>query len=103
MNLTSLAAVKRACTTDARLELVDVENMPWLAMTMKMGPRSIVKAQTNAIAVLGYHRNGGEFYERDLVSWIYWPKAAELETHGDDTFTLRFAHDRKATYRVVAA
>jgi hypothetical protein len=103
MILTSLAAIKRACTTNASLELVAVENMPWLAETMKMGPRPIAKAQTNAVAIKGCHRNGGEFYDPEVESWIYWPKAADLTPHGDDTFTIRFANDRSATYRVVPA
>jgi hypothetical protein len=100
-SLTTLASIKRACTMDASLQLVEVENMPWLQQTIAVGPRPIAKVQTNAIAIKGCHRNGGETYDPNIESWIYWPKAADITPHGDDTFTMRFANDRSAKYRVV--
>lgn len=97
LKLTSVAAIKRACQVGARIEIVATDR-PHLQRTMMEGrQRPIVKAQTNAIAIRGCHRNGGQEYDHDQVGWLYWPKASGIEPHGDDTFTYKDL----ATYRVI--
>jgi hypothetical protein len=85
--LTTLAAIKRACQPGARLEIVSTD-LEHLNLTRAQAPRRIEKAQTNAIAVRGCHPHGGDEFDPDVISWLYWPKVAEIEFHGDDTFTL---------------
>lgn len=97
LKLDSLAAVKRACQPGALIAIVATD-LPHLQRTMLEGRRRpIVKAQSNAIVIQGNHRNGGETYDPDVRGWLYWPKADEIECHGDDTFTYKDL----ATYRVI--
>lgn len=97
LNLDSLAAVKRACQPGALIEIVATD-APHLQRTMLEGRRRpIVKAQSNAIVIQGNHSNGGETYDPDMHGWLYWPKADEIQCHGDDTFTYKAL----ATYRVI--
>jgi hypothetical protein len=99
LKLDSLAAVKRACQPGALIAIV-ATNLPHLQRTMLEGRRRpIVKAQSNAIVIQGNHRNGGETYDPDVRGWLYWPKADDIECHGDDTFTYKAL----ATYRVIPA
>jgi hypothetical protein len=99
LKLGSLAAIKRASQPGALIEIVATD-VPHLQRTMLEGRRRpIVKAQSNAIVIQGNHRDGGKTYDPDVRGWLYWPKADEIECHGDDTFTYKAL----ATYRVIPA
>lgn len=99
MQLTSLAAVKRACQPGARLVIVTTD-VPHIQLTQAHGPRPILQATTKAIAVRGSHRrHGQEGFDPDVLSWLTWPRATGIELHGDDTFTI----PGLARYRVLPA
>jgi hypothetical protein len=97
MTLTTLAAVKRACQLGARLEIVATE-IQHLKQTQTVPAREIVAVQQRAIAVRGCHRRDGN-YDPDVLSWLYWPPAKQIEFHGDDTFTITGL----ARYRILPA
>lgn len=67
----SFAALKRKLVVGTKLELVQspFANAP--------RPLVIEKVQTNAIAF------AGDEYTKGRLSWLYWPKANEIEVTED--------------------
>lgn len=80
----TLADVKRRAKVGALLALEYEETHPILTRMGKGNPpaRRIAVQQTNAIAFEGTDWSGGQ------KSWLWWPKAAEVNIVDADTFEL---------------
>jgi hypothetical protein len=87
MQLTSLAAIKRACQPGAHLAILATD-VPHMQLNQAHGLRRIEQAKANAIALRGSYGILSKEFDPDVLSWIEWPKVANIEFHGDDTFTL---------------